>query len=114
AADLAQDVGFLQRFQGEIETLHKLDHPGIVRFYESGYENGLYFFAMEYVDGQSLEKILRERGRLPWPEALEIAVKVCAALRHVHDSGVIHRDIKPPNILCTAAGEVKLTDFGIA
>jgi serine/threonine-protein kinase len=114
AADLAQDVGFLQRFQGEIETLSKLDHPSIVRFYEAGYENGLHFFAMEYVDGQSLEKVLNEQGRLNWPEVLDIALKVCSALRHVHDSGVIHRDIKPPNILRTADGVVKLTDFGIA
>ena len=114
AADLAKDVGFLQRFQGEIETLSKLDHPSIVRFYEAGFENGLHFFAMEYVDGQSLEKVLHEQGKLKWPEVLDIALKVCSALRHVHDSGVIHRDIKPPNIMITAEGDIKLADFGIA
>ena len=114
SVDLAKDVGFLQRFQGEIETLSKLEHPSIVRFYEAGYENGLHFFAMEYVDGESLEKVLREQGRLPWTEVLDIALKVCSALRHVHDSGVIHRDIKPPNILRSSAGDIKLTDFGIA
>lgn len=114
AADLAQDVGFLQRFQREIETLSKLDHPGIVRFYEAGFENGVHFFAMEYVDGQSLERVLAEQGRLDWEEVLDIGIKVCTALRHVHDHGIIHRDIKPPNILRTASGDVKLTDFGIA
>jgi len=113
-AELAQDVGFLQRFQGEIETLSRLDHPGIVKFFESGFENGLHFFAMEYVDGQSLDKVLEKEGRLPWQEVLDIAIKICGPLRHVHDSGVIHRDIKPPNILRTQAGDVKLTDFGIA
>ncbi len=114
AADLAKDAGFLERFQREIETLSKLDHPGIVRFYESGYENGLYYFAMEYIDGQSLEKMLAERGTIPWPEVLDMTLKICSALRHVHDNGIIHRDIKPPNILISSTGEIKLTDFGIA
>lgn len=114
AGELAQEAGFLHRFQLEIETLAKLDHPGIVRFYESGYENGQYFYAMEYVEGQSLEEVLEEQGRLPWQEVLDVALKICPALKHVHDHGIIHRDLKPPNILRTAAGEVKLTDFGIA
>src|SRR5436190_23060452 len=65
AAELAQEIGFLHRFQREIETLSKLDHPHIVRFYESGYENGMYFYAMEYVEGYSLEQILEKQGRLP-------------------------------------------------
>ena len=114
AADLAQDVGFLQRFQREIETLSKLDHPNIVRFYEAGYENHLYFYAMEYVEGQSLDEAMQVQGRLPWQEVLDAAIQVCWALRHVHDHGVIHRDLKPPNLLRTPAGVVKLTDFGIA
>jgi serine/threonine-protein kinase len=114
AAELAQDVGFLQRFQREIDTLSRLSHPHIVRFYESGYENGLYFYAMEYVEGQGLDEVLKQRGRLPWREVLDIALQVCPALKHAHDHGIIHRDIKPANLLRTAAGLVKLTDFGIA
>ncbi len=114
AAELAQDAGFLSRFQQEIATLSQLDHPNIVRFYDSGFENGLYFYAMEYVEGQSLEDILQQQGRLPWSEVLDIALQICPALRHVHDHGIIHRDIKPPNILRTPAGQIKLTDFGIA
>lgn len=113
-AELAQEVGFLQRFQREIETLSTLDHPGIVRFYESGFENGLYFYAMEYVEGQSLEEVLKEQGKLPWQDVLDIALQICPALRHVHDHGIIHRDIKPPNILRSVTGQIKLTDFGIA
>src|SRR6266849_1815063 len=66
AAELAQDVGFLQRFQREIETLSKLDHPNIVRFFEAGYENNMYFYAMEYVEGQSLDEAMQAQGRLPW------------------------------------------------
>jgi serine/threonine-protein kinase len=114
AAELAQDVGFLQRFQREIESLRQLDHPNIVHFYESGYEDGLYFYAMEYVEGQSLDLLLKKERRLPWREVLDIGLHVCAALKHAHDHGIIHRDLKPANLLRTASGTVKLTDFGIA
>jgi hypothetical protein len=114
APELAQDVGFLQRFQREIETLSQLTHPNVVRFYNSGLENGHYFYAMEYVEGQSLDDILLEQKRLPWRDVLDIALQICPALRHVHDHGVIHRDLKPSNILRTPTGSIKLTDFGIA
>src|SRR5437868_275490 len=70
AAELAMDPGFLQRFHREIESLGKLDHPHIVRFYEAGHENGHHFYAMEYVEGENLEAIVQERGRLPWREVL--------------------------------------------
>jgi serine/threonine-protein kinase len=114
AAELATDPGFLHRFQREIEALSRLDHPAIVHFYESGLENGLYFYAMEYVEGESLETVLLQQGRLPWNEVLDIALQICPALKHVHDHGIIHRDLKPPNILRTPDGRIKLTDFGIA
>lgn len=114
AAELAQEVGFLYRFQREIETLSALDHPSIVHFYESGFENNLYFYAMEFVEGQTLEEILEARQRLPWQEVLDIAERVCPALRHCHDHGVIHRDLKPSNLLRMPDGTIKLTDFGIA
>ncbi len=114
AGELAQDVGFLQRFQREIETLSKLDHPHIVRFIESGIENGHYFYAMEFVEGQNLEQVLEEKKRIPWSEALDIALQVTPALKHIHDHGVIHRDLKPSNLLRATTGLVKLTDFGIA
>src|ERR1043165_2875228 len=80
ASELAQDVGFLQRFQREIETLSKLEHPNIVRFYESGFENGLYFYAMEYVEGDNLEKLLETQGKFPWQEVLDIAMQVAPAI----------------------------------
>src|SRR5438105_4584856 len=81
AAELAVDGGFLQRFQREIESLSRLDHPGIVRFYESGLENGHHFYAMEYVEGESLEAIVLNRGRMPWHEVLDIAAQLAPALR---------------------------------
>jgi tRNA A-37 threonylcarbamoyl transferase component Bud32 len=114
AAELAQEIGFLQRFQREIETLSKLEHPNIVQFYEPGYENGLYFYAMEYVDGQNLDQVLAAEGKLSWQEVLDIALQVAPAIRHVHDHGIIHRDLKPSNLLRTTTGKIKLTDFGIA
>jgi predicted Ser/Thr protein kinase len=114
AAELAVEAGFLYRFQREIATLGTLDHPNIVRFFEAGHENGLYYYAMEYVEGQNLEEIMEAKGRLPWNEVLDVAEKLSRALRHVHDHGVVHRDLKPSNILRTADGTIKLTDFGIA
>jgi serine/threonine-protein kinase len=114
AAELAQDVGFLQRFQREIESLSRLEHANIVRFYESGCEQGHYFYAMEYVDGLNLDQVLDEKGKLYWKDVLEIALQVAAALKHVHDHGIIHRDLKPSNLIRTADGRIKLTDFGIA
>ncbi len=122
AVELAIDTGFLQRFQREIDILRKLDHPNIVRFYESGRQEQHHYFVMEYVDGVSYQTLLSERGRLPWPDVLDLALQVAPALKHAHDRGVVHRDLKPSNLLHAAytagASErrpvVKLTDFGIA
>jgi serine/threonine-protein kinase len=114
AAELAAESGFLQRFQREIEILRKLDHPNIVRFYEAGGQDGRYYFAMEYVDGPSLETIREQREKVPWPEVLDLALQIAPALKHAHDRGVIHRDVKPSNLLRASSGAVKLSDFGIA
>lgn len=114
AAELAQEKGFLQRFEREIDILARLHHPNIVRFYESGSQDGHFYYAMEYIEGESFEQLLQARGKLPWPEVLDAALQICPALKHAHDQGVVHRDIKPPNLLRTSTGVVKLTDFGIA
>lgn len=114
AAELARDPGFQQRFQREIDALRQLDHPNIVRLLEAGEQDGRCFYVMEYVEGHTFEELLRERGRLPWAEVLDLALQVAPALKHAHDRGIIHRDLKPSNLLRTGAGIVKLTDFGIA
>src|SRR5262245_13195646 len=114
APELAQDPRFQQRFQREIEALRQLDHPNIIHFYEAGAKDGLFYYAMEYVDGRSLDDLLAEKKRLPAKEVLEIALQVSRALKHAHDHGIIHRDLKPSNLLRTDDGVMKLGDFGIA
>lgn len=112
---LAQDEGFRERFEAEIETLRKLRHPNIVRLYGFGEQEGVLFYAMELVNGTSLEDELRKGRRFDWRETTRIGVQLCRALRHAHDRGVIHRDIKPANLLLVGDGpEIKLSDFGIA
>ncbi len=114
AVELGLDAGFLHRFQTEIAVLRKLDHPNIVHFYDSGAHGGRYYYAMEYVEGRGLDRLLHERGRAPWQDVLDFTVALCPALKHAHDRGVIHRDLKPSNILVTDDGVPKLTDFGVA
>jgi serine/threonine-protein kinase len=111
---LADDPGFRERFEGEIETLKKLRHPNIVELFGWGEEDGHLFYAMELVDGTNLEQELARGRRFSWRETTQIALALCKALKHAHDRGVIHRDIKPANLLLAPDGVVKLSDFGIA
>jgi serine/threonine-protein kinase len=114
SAMMSQHGDFRLRFEAEIETLKKLRHPNIVRLFGFGEQEGVLFYAMELVEGNSLEQEL-QRGRLfDWREVARIGVETCRALRHAHDRGVIHRDIKPANLLLDAEGTIKLSDFGIA
>src|SRR5262249_27803250 len=118
AAELSLEDGFLLRFQREIDVLPQLGHPHVVRFLESGGAGGRYCYVMEYVAGPSYEDLRLRDGRLPWPEAFDLAWQVAPALKHAHDRGVIHRDIKPSNLLRGPAdcpdvqpgGVVKLAD----
>ena len=97
APALATDEGFRIRFEAEIESLKKLRHPNIVRLYGYGEEAGTLFYAMELVQGISLEDELRDGRRFNWREVTRLAIHVCRALKHAHDHGIIHRDIKPAN-----------------
>jgi serine/threonine-protein kinase len=106
--------GFRERFEAEIESLKKLQHEGIVRLLGYGEHEGILFYSMELVEGQSLEQEINGGRRFDWNETLTLAVQVCRALKHAHDHGVVHRDIKPANLLLTSEGRVKIADFGIA
>ncbi len=111
----AADAEFVERFQREARAVASLTHPSMVQVYESGEAEGVHFIAMEFVEGQDLKRRLRERGgALEIAEAVRIGVQVCEVLDYAHRRGIIHRDIKPQNILLTREGVVKVTDFGIA
>ena len=116
-ATLSLEPGIVLRFQREIEILSHLSHPGIVTFLEGiEYQENLGF-AMEYVEGCSLQEVLQARGKLSWREAIAFAIQICQPLKHAHDRGVIHRDLKPSNILVKGWPDrpsVKLSDFGVA
>ena len=114
ARELGQEEDFRHRFASEIETLRRLKNPNIVRLFGFGEQDGQLFYAMELVDGVSLEEEIRRGRRFQWREVARIGIETCGALRHAHDRGVIHRDIKPANILLASDGSTKLSDFGIA
>lgn len=110
----ASDKEFLARFQREAQAVASLSHPNVVSIYDVGQEDDLHYLIMEYVEGRSLKDLISERAPLPPLEAIDISLQICDALEHAHENGVIHRDIKPHNILITRNGRVKVTDFGIA
>ena len=107
------DVAFAQRFAREARALARLNHPNIVAVYDYGEAGGYPFLVMEYVEGLTLRQLL-QHGKLAPEEALAIVPKICEALQFAHQKGIVHRDIKPENILLDKAGQVKITDFGIA
>src|SRR5215217_6452936 len=104
----------VKRFEREADILKQLRHPNIVRFIGTGSYKRTPFFIMEYVEGESLDKVLGRRGRFPWDEVVGLGRQLCAALQHAHDKGIIHRDLKPSNLMILKSDQLKLTDFGIA
>ena len=112
--ELSVDRTFVERFRREAQAAANLSHPNIVPVYDWGEDDGVYFIVMEYIDGRSLSAVLRDPQRLPPNQIAQIGAGVAAALAFAHRHGVVHRDVKPGNILITPDGEVKVTDFGIA
>ncbi len=104
----------LDRFKREIEILKQFNHPNIVRIVGGGVSGGKYYYAMEYITGPTLDRVLGERGQLPWREVVDLGIQLCDALQFAHDHQVVHRDLKPSNLMVTETGQLKLTDFGIA
>jgi eukaryotic-like serine/threonine-protein kinase len=109
-----QDPLFVERFRREARTAAGLSHPNIVAVFDSGSDGEQHYLVMEYVAGQSLAELLAHQGRLVPRRAGELASQVCAALAAAHTQGVVHRDVKPGNVLVGGDGLVKVTDFGIA
>ncbi len=114
AEHFAHDTHFRNRFESEIKALIKLDHPNIVRLISYGQEDSNLFFAMELVEGKNLFQLQRDGKRFDWREVLSITRDIANGLKHAHDRGVIHRDLKPGNLLASTDGLIKITDFGIA
>ncbi len=114
AFGLAGNESALARFEREAEILKQLKHPNIVRLFATGRWRGTPFFAMEYVDGESLDRVMARRDRFSWQEVIVIGKQLAAALKHAHDKDIIHRDLKPSNLMVTRDGTLKLADFGIA
>jgi serine/threonine protein kinase len=109
----AQDPVFVERFRREARSAARLSHPNIVAVFDSGSDAGEHYLVMEYVAGQSLAELLADQGRLAPRRAAELGVEVCAALAAAHAQGLVHRDVKPANVLVGAEGRVKVADFGI-
>jgi tRNA A-37 threonylcarbamoyl transferase component Bud32 len=112
--ELSVDRSFVERFRREAQAAANLSHPNIVPVFDWGEDSGTYFIVMEFVDGRPLSSILKTAGPLAADRTAEIAAPVAAALGYAHKHGVVHRDVKPGNVLITDDGQVKVTDFGIA
>lgn len=112
--DLSGDEKFVRRFQREAISASSLSHPNIVEMYDVGEDDGKYFIVMEYVDGKTLKSLIKRRGALTLPEVMDIMKQLTSAIACAHDSYIIHRDIKPQNVMILEDGRVKITDFGIA
>ncbi len=112
--DLANDEKFVRRFQREALSASSLSHPNIVQMYDVGEDDGQYYIVMEYVDGKTLKQVLKQRGHLSITEVIDIMLQVTDGMAHAHDAYIIHRDIKPQNIMILSNGMIKITDFGVA
>ena len=112
--NLASDPGFVDRFRREARAAAGLSHPNIVGVHDWGAVDGVYFMVMEFVRGQSLRDVLTAEGLLAPAQAADVLMQVLAALEHAHRKGIVHRDVKPENVLLTPDGVAKVTDFGLA
>ena len=112
--DLSQDAEFRRRFHAESQAVAMLSHPNIVSVYDVSHSDNIDYIVMELIEGITLKQYMEQKGTLNWREALHFATQICKALEHAHSRGIIHRDIKPHNIMILKDGSVKVADFGIA
>lgn len=112
--EFSEDKAFVTKFREEAQSAAGLTHPNIVNVYDVGDEDGIYYIVMELVEGITLKKYIEKRGRIPYKEAVSIAIQVAKGMEAAHSHHIVHRDIKPQNIIISKDGKVKVTDFGIA
>lgn len=112
--EFSEDLNFVTKFRTEAQSAAGLEHPNIVNIYDVGSEKGMHYIVMEYVEGITLKTYIEKKGQLSFKEAVSIAIQVGRGIEAAHNKGIIHRDIKPQNIIISTEGKVKVTDFGIA
>lgn len=112
--EFSQNEEFLRRFRNESKAIAVLSHPNIVKIYDVGFTDEIQFIVMEYIDGITLKEFIEQQGVLKWKDALHFVTQILRALQHAHDKGIVHRDIKPQNIMLFTDGTIKVMDFGIA
>lgn len=112
--EFSEDVNFVTKFRTEAQSAAGLEHPNIVNIYDVGSQDGMYYIVMEYVEGITLKTYIEKKGQLSFKEAISIAIQVGRGIEAAHNKNIIHRDIKPQNIMISTEGKVKVTDFGIA
>jgi serine/threonine-protein kinase len=113
-SEFVNDTEFVKRFRIESQAAASLSHPNIVSIYDVGQEGDVQYIVMEYVDGITLKEYIDSEGIIEWREAINISIQICQAIENAHKNKIVHRDIKPHNILLTKDGVAKVTDFGIA
>ena len=113
APELVKEPGFRERFQRESRIAASIDHPNVIPIYHAGEEDGKLYITMRYVEGTDLREMITQRGKLPFAEAARIVSEVAAALDAAHARGLVHRDVKPANVLIDGSGRAYLTDFGL-
>ena len=112
--NLSADRTFVSKFKAEAQSAAGLIHPNIVNVYDVNEENGMHYIVMELVEGVTLKKYIEKRERIPYKEAVSIAIQIAKGMEAAHENHIVHRDIKPQNIIISKEGKVKVTDFGIA
>ncbi|MGN0690611.1 MAG: Stk1 family PASTA domain-containing Ser/Thr kinase, partial [Oscillospiraceae bacterium] len=112
--EFSNDDEFLRRFRNESKAIAVLSHPNIVKIYDVGFTEKIQFIVMEYIDGITLKEFMEQQGILKWKDAIHFIIQILRALQHAHDRGIVHRDIKPQNIMLFPDGTIKVMDFGIA
>lgn len=112
--EFSEDVNFVTKFRTEAQSAAGLEHPNIVNIYDVGSENGMHYIVMEFIEGITLKTYIEKKGRLTFKEAVSIAIQVGRGIEAAHNKNIVHRDIKPQNIIISTEGKVKVTDFGIA
>lgn len=113
-SEFTNDDEFVKRFKVEAQSVASLSHPNVVSIYDVGYQDDIHYIVMEYVDGMTLKEYINKHGALNWQDTIKITIQICSAIEHAHKNNIVHRDIKPHNILLTKEGIAKVTDFGIA